>query len=57
MLVMNKTLPALLAAMVVFLLASNGLHAEIVNLKAELKGSEETPPTPSTGTGYFYWDL
>lgn len=53
MLLVMKTSSVLLAAAATFLLASNGLRAEIVNLKAELKRSEEIPPTPSAGTGTF----
>jgi hypothetical protein len=50
----HKTMLALIVAAPAVLLASYGSsRAEIVNLKADLKGSEETPPTPSTGTGTY----
>jgi hypothetical protein len=50
----SKSAVVLLGAAPVILLGSYGpLRAEIVNLKADLKGSEETPPTPSAGTGTF----
>src|ERR1039457_5197485 len=45
---------ALIAGTPAVLLASYGpSRAEIVNLKADLKGSEETPPSTSAGTGTF----
>lgn len=48
----DKAKPALLAAALACLLASNGAaRAEIIRLKADLKGSEETPPTASAGVG------
>ena len=45
---------ALIAATPAVLLASYGpSRAEIVNLKADLTGSEETPPSTGAGTGIF----
>ena len=50
----HKPMLALIAATPAVLLASYGpSRAEIVNLKADLKGSEETPPSTSGDTGTF----
>jgi hypothetical protein len=50
----HKAVLALIAATPAFLLASYGpSRAEVLNLKADLKGSEETPPSTSAGTGSF----
>jgi CHRD domain len=50
----HNAMLALIAATPAVLLASYGpSRAEIVNLKADLKGSEETPPSTSGGTGTF----
>ena len=50
----HNAMLALIAATPAVLLASYGpSRAEIVNLKADLKGSEETPPSTSGGTGSF----
>jgi hypothetical protein len=50
----HKTTLVLIVATPAVLLASYvPSRAEIVNLKADLKGSDETPPTTSAGTGTF----
>jgi len=50
----HKAMLALIAATPAFLLASYGpSRSEVLNLKADLKGSEETPPSTSAGTGSF----
>jgi hypothetical protein len=50
----HKAMLALIAATPAVLLASYGpSRAVIVNPKADLKGSEEAPPSTSAGTGTF----
>jgi len=50
----HKPMLALIVATPAVLFASYGpSRAEIVNLKADLKGSEETPPSTRAGTGTF----
>jgi hypothetical protein len=43
--------PAIAGAALAFILATGPVLAETVNFKADLKGSEEVPPTDSAGTG------
>jgi len=53
----HKAMLALIVATPVLLASYYGpSRAEIVNLKADLKGSEETPPSTSAGAG-AYGDL
>jgi hypothetical protein len=49
----NKTILALITAFTFLLTSHAPSSAEIIKLTADLKGSEETPPTTTTGSGTF----
>jgi CHRD domain len=47
----HKAILAPIAALAFLLVAQTPSHAEIIKLKADLTGSEETPPSASKGSG------
>jgi hypothetical protein len=50
----NKAILAPIAALALLLAAQTPTQAKIVKLTADLKGSEETPPSTSNGSGAFH---
>jgi hypothetical protein len=49
----NRTILALITAFAFLLISHTPSRAETIKLTADLKGSEETPPTTTTGSGTF----
>ena len=49
----NRTILALITAFAFLLISHTPSRAETIKLTADLKGSEETPPTATTGSGTF----